>query len=73
MPTRYERQYKEYKECRALYDADKDAECFQLGEYNLTDPGMSVYLRFKSYCLVAASAAAAAAAAADDWRKAEVS
>ena len=62
MPSRYQRKY---DECRALYEQDKFEECISLGELNLSDPGMSPYLRIKTFCMLAG--------AADEWRKAEVS
>lgn len=58
----YEQQY---NQCHALYEEGKDAECIQLGEHNLTDWGMSNYLRIKTFCLLAG--------ASEDWHKAEVS
>jgi hypothetical protein len=50
--------------CYALYEPGKNAECVELGERNLTDPGMSPYLRIKTHFLIAG--------AADEWLKAEV-
>ena len=62
MYTLYEQQF---DECHALYEQGKYAECVELGEYNLTDAGMSQYLRIKNHCVLAG--------AADGWRQAEVS
>jgi hypothetical protein len=50
--------------CYALYEQGKNAECIELGERNLTDPGMSPYSRIKTHCILAG--------AADEWLRAEV-
>jgi hypothetical protein len=62
MPSTYDQQF---SACHALYEQRKDAECIELGERNLKDPGMSPYLRIKTHCILAG--------AADRWLKAEVS
>ena len=62
MPSLYEQQFDEFY---ALYKQGKFAECIELGEHNLTDPGMSPYLSIKTHCILAG--------AVDEWRKAEVS
>jgi hypothetical protein len=55
----------QFDACYALYEQGKFAECVKLGERNLTDLGMSPYLRIKTHCVLAG--------AADEWLKAEVS
>jgi hypothetical protein len=55
----------QFDTCYALYEQGKFAECVELGERNLTDPGMSPYLRIKTHCVLAG--------AANEWLKAEVS
>jgi hypothetical protein len=54
-----------FSACHALYEQRKDAECMELGERNLKDPGMSPYLRIKTHCMLSG--------ASDKWLKAEVS
>jgi len=62
MPSLQEQQFDEFQ---ALYEQGKYAECIELGERHLTDPGMSPYLSIKTQCILAG--------AVDEWRKAEAS
>ena len=60
MPSIYDQQFDEFF---ALYEQGKYAECIELGERHLTDPGMSRYLSIKTHCILASSV--------EEWRKAE--